>query len=378
VVFDGASIKRAGFWLTGARNTGPVRDVTLNATFRNLSFDGIDISRNGGAWRNRNITVGAVIENVGWIGANLEGVDGLVHNGLRVARTGFHGIYVSFSNDVQGDGFQVDKSSPPYRVYDGPGSFDGREKGFLFGHFGVTHARWTNFRLFDNRHAGYDGFGIAEDGPRGDPESSDIVAQGEVWYAGLFGFDVSSNMSADVKIYYPAQQGVQFGLDLGGRLSNIKVNALVVGNRGAEGARFSATGIASRTIATRRGSPIVTIVAGQGFNVVPGQLATGQGLARGSEVVSVAGGKVTLDHPALQTHDPTAPIGAAFRAPVTFQNCLLDLHVVGARYALGVQSDADGFTHYENVRVEGAFPPGRVRVLNGAMPHGIMITAKLK
>lgn len=380
VVFDGNSIRRPGFWLTGARNTGNVSDVVLDATFRNLSFDGIDISRNGGAWRNRNIMTSAAIENVGWIGANLEGIDGLVHDGLQVSRTGFHGIYIGFGRDVRGDGFRVNKSRPPYRVYDGPGGFAGREKGFLFGHFSTSRARWTNFRLFDNRHAGYDGFGIGEDGPFADDESTDILAQGEIWYAGLFGFDVSSNMSADIKVYFPARQGVQFGLDLGGTLSNIDVKAVVEGNREDESARFSGTGIADRQVSMQAGSPVMTILNSGQFAVVPGQIASGAGIVPGSRVISVAGELVTLDHPATQTYGVGAAVGVTFRARIAFENCLLDLRVRDTRYGLGVQSDADGFARYSNVRVTGDLSlatGASVRRLNGSLPRGLTISAKL-
>lgn len=380
VVFDGGAITRPGFWLTGARNTGPVRDIVLDGTFRNLSFDGIDISRNNGAWRNANVATAARIENVGWIGANLEGVDGLVHDHLQVNRTGFHGIYVGHSRRVQGDGFRVDKSRPPYRVYDGPGGFAGRERGFLFGHFSTIGARWTHFRLFDNRNAGYDGFGIGEDGPLADPESRDIFAQGEVWYAGLFGFDVSSDMVADIAIYYPARQGVQFGLDLGGTLSNIRVKALVKGNRKDESARFSATGSALRRIATQNGSAQIKIVGGGAFTVVPGQLASGDGIVPGTKVLAIEDDKVTLDRPVTRTHLTARPVPAVFRANVSFENCLLNINAVDTRYGLGVQSDADGFTHYRNVRIMGDLSGAKqagLRRLNGQLPSGMIISAKL-
>jgi hypothetical protein len=380
IIFDGNSITRPGFWLTGARNTQGVADVVLDAMFRNLSFDGIDVSRNNGAWRNRNIKTAATVENVGWIGVNLEGIDGLVHDGLRVSRTGFHGIYVGFSHDIRGDGFNVDKSTPPYRVYDGPGGFSGQEKGFLFGHFSTSHARWTHFRLFDNRHAGYDGFGIGEDGPLGDAESADIVAQGEIWYAGLFGFDVSSNMTANIKVYYPTRQGVQFGLDLGGILSNIKVKALVEGNQQDESARFSATGIAVRKVSMHAGSPIMTIIGGGDFTVVPGQVAIGPGITTGTKVVSIVGDRVTLSLPAMRTSRGNAPVDMTFRGSITFKNCELDLRANHVRYGLGVQSDEDGFAHYSNVRVTGDLSAARdasVRRLNGRLPAGMTIAAKL-
>ncbi|WP_143084822.1 hypothetical protein [Novosphingobium sp. CF614] len=380
VVFDGNSIGRAGFWLTGARNTGSVSGAVLNATFRNLSFDGIDVSRNAGAWRNHKINIGAKIENVGWIGANIEGVEGLVHDGLQVSRTGFHGIYVGHVHNVRGDGFSVDKSRPPYRVYDGPGSFGGREKGFLFGHFSTSHARWTRFHLFDNRHAEYDGFGIGEDGLLADEESTDIFAQGEIWYAGLFGFDVSSDMSADIKVHYPARQGVQFGLDLGGTLSNIKVKAVVEGNRADESARFSATGAALRKVSMQAGSPVVTIMSAGDFTVVPGQFAIGGNLAPGTKVVSVSGERVTLDRPASKTYSAGKEANVTFRASITFRNCLLDLQASKTRYGVGVESDADGFTHYTNVRIVGDLSEASgssIRRLNGPLPAGMIISAKL-
>lgn len=380
VVFDGNSITRPNFWLTGARNTGPVRNVVIDGIFRNLSFDGLDITRNSGAWRNANIMVRARIENVGWIGANLEGVDGLVHDRLQVSRTGFHGIYVGHGRAVRGDAFRVDKSRPPYRVYDGPGGFGGQEKGFLFGHFSTIGARWTHFRLFDNRNAGYDGFGIGEDGPLADPESRDIFAQGEVWYAGLFGFDVSSDMVADIAIHHPRRQGVQFGLDLGGTLSNIRVKALVAGNMEDEAARFSATGSAARKVAMRAGSPEIALKGGGDFTVVPGQFANGAGIVPGTKVLSLAGDRITLDRPVIATHADARPVTVTFRAGIAFKDCLLDIKVARSRYGLGVQSDADGFAFYNNVRVTGDLSEASqsgIRRLNGTLPVGMTIAAKL-
>lgn len=376
VVFDGGSNLRVGFWLTGARNTGPVHNVTLSGVFRNLSFDGIDISRNNGAWLNSDITTSATIDNVGWIGANLEGIDRLVHDRLRVSRTGFHGIYVGHGHSVRGNGFSVDKSRPPYRIYNGPGGFNGQEKGFLFGHFSTVDARWTHFRLFDNRHAGYDGFGIGEDGPYADPESRDIYAQGEIWYAGLFGFDVSSDMQAAIAAYYPKRQGIQFGLDLGGTLSNIRVKALVEGNQEDEAVRFSATGSAVRKVVTQTGSPRLTVEGGGDFTVVPGQFAIGKGITPGSMVQSVNGNQITLDRPATGTYTTARPITVTFRAPVSFDNCLVNLKIIHARYALGVQSDTDGFTHYRNVTVTGNLAAATqldVRRLNGHLPAGLTV-----
>lgn len=381
VVFDGNSITRSNFWLTGARNTGPVRNVIIDGVFRNLSFDGLDISRSGGAWRNSNIVTRATIENVGWIGANLEGIDGLVHDGLQVSRTGFHGIYVGHGRQVRGDGFRVDKSRPPYRIYDGPGGFGGQEKGFLFGHFSTIGARWTHFRLFDNRHAGYDGFGIGEDGPLADPESRDIFAQGEIWYAGLFGFDVSTDMRAEIAVHHPKRQGIQFGLDLGGTLSNIRVRALVEGNIEDEAARFSATGSAVRKVIMQAGSPEIVLTGGGDFTVVPGQFANGAGIWPGTRVVEAAGEKILLDRPVFATYSKARPATVIFRAHILFTDCLLDIKVAGSRYGLGVQSDADGFTHYNNVRVTGdlsSASQSAIRQLNGTIPTGVAITAKLR
>jgi len=381
ITFDGGSIRRPAFWLTGARNTGPVHDVVLDGTYRNLSFDGIDISRNNGAWRNARITTHAHIENVGWIGANLEGVDGLVHDGLQVFRTGFHGIYVGYSHDVRGDRFRVDKSRPPYRVYDGSGGFGGQEKGFLFGHFSTAHARWTHFNLFDNRAAGYDGFGIGEDGPLADPESQDIVAQGDIWYPGLFGLDVSSNMTADVAVHYPTHQGVHFGLDLGGTLSNITVNAIIEGNPLDEAARFSATGSAIRKVALQAGSTAGKVIGNGDFTVVPGQTAIGQGIVPGTRVTAVANDHITLDRPATGTFTQANPTVITFRASVAFKNCTLILKVAGADYGLGIQSDVDGFTRYSNVRVLGNFSGARrgsIRRLNGRLPTGLSVEVRAK
>ena len=379
ITFDGSSITTASFWLYGARNTGAISGVVFDATVKNVSFAGIDISRNGGAWANSNITVRGRAENCGWNGVNLEGITNLNHDGLQAYRSGWTAIYVAYSRNVWGDGFGANKGVPPYRIYDGPGSPGGIEKGFLFGHFNVNTASWTNFLLYDNRNAAEDGFGIGEDGVLSDPESANIYAQGQIWYAGQFGFDVSSDMVADIQVWHPATQGIQVGLDLGGSLVNIDVRAQVYENLASEAARFSATGTAVRGVFITNGSTAATIVSGTdggtGFYVAPGQKVTGIGIPANTTVVSKVGYNLVLSNAATATN---ASASLQFRGVINFQNIKLDILTINCTYGVGIESGLDGYATYAKCKVVGDLSGvsiASVRLLNGDYPSGMSVKA---
>jgi len=380
ITFDGNSITTSSFWLTGARNTSAVSDVTLDCTFRNLSFNGVDISRNGGSWSNLRVAVRGNIENVGWTGANIEGVTDLNTDGLRVERTGWHGIFVSYGFNAMGQSMYVNKANPPYRIYDGAGSYGGVEKGFMLSHFSLNIFRWTDFLLYDNRNAGFDGFGIGEDGPLADPESANGYVTGQIWYAGLFGFDVSSDMVADIQVWFPADQGVQFGLDLGGTLANIDIKAQVFDNIASEAARFSATGPAVRTCTFSSGSSTLTIASGSGFFIAPGQKITGTNIPANAYVGTYNGTTVTMvtapggATPAVTTG--AGPQSITFRGIINFQNCHLDIRTANCTYGVGIESGADGYATYTNCSVSGDTTDvtiGSIRRLNGDYPAGMRV-----
>ncbi|WDZ80918.1 hypothetical protein PWG15_24510 (plasmid) [Ensifer adhaerens] len=383
ITFDGSSITTSNFWLYGARNAAAVNDLIFDATIENVSFTGIDISRNGGAWANSDIAVRGRIENCGWSGANLEGVTSLDHSGLSVYRTGWVGIFVGHCFNVVGDGFEANKGVPPYRIYNGPGSIGGGEGGFLFGHFGNHTARWTNFLLYDNRNAAFDGFGIGEDGSLLDAESTNIYAQGQIWYAGLFGFDVSSDMVADIQVWFPTHQGIQIGLDLGGTLANIDIRAQVYNNQNDEAARFSATGPAVRNCSITKGSNSVTVNSGTGFFLEPGQKITGIGMPANAYVGTVVGNTVTMvTTPGGSTPaNATAAYGSVsltFRGIVNFVNIRLDIRAVNCIYGVGIESGADGYATYSNCEVVGDLSTvsvDSVRPLNGDYPSGMAVKA---
>ncbi|WDZ77955.1 hypothetical protein PWG15_05475 [Ensifer adhaerens] len=383
ITFDGNSITTAGFWIYGARNTGAITGVVFDATVKNVSFTGIDVNRNNGAWVNSNIFVRGRVENCGWVGANLEGVTNLNHSGLTAYRTGWIGIFVGYSKNIIGHGFGSNKSVPPYRIYDGPGGHAGVEKGFLFGHFGNDGAVWTGFLLNDNRNAAEDGFGIGEDGALVDAESTNIYAQGQIWYAGLFGFDVSSDMVADIQVFFPTRQGVQIGLDLGGTLSNIDIKAQVYNNQNDEAARFSATGAAVRNCSITNGSNSVTINSGSGFYVVPGQKVTGTGIPANAYVKTVVGNTVTMVTApgGVTPANATATNGSVsltFRGIINFQSVKLDLRTISCIYGVGIESGVDGYATYSNCEVTGNLSDvttESVRPLNGNYPSGMAVRA---
>lgn len=373
VIFDGGSITRSGFWLYGARNTGPVNDVRIDSFFRNLSFTGIDISRNDGGWANTGIASSAHVENVGWSGANFEGVTRLDIGGLNVRRTGWSAIAVSHSRDVQGRGVSANKAERPYRIFDGPGGFGGQEKGFLFSHFATTHMRLQDIDLNDNRHAGFDGFGIGEDGALGDPESEDIEVTGRILNAGLFGFDVSSRMKANITVIGSARQAVQVGLDLGGTLHDIDVTANISDVGQDEAVRFSATGSAPRTVIFLKASKVAKIVSGGPFFVAAGQQVFGAGLPIGTIVTKVVGNQVTLNHQAMR--QGSTPV--TFRGAIAFRNIRVQIRARNVPHAIGVESEADGFASYDNVIVTGLVRQARStgpKLLNGPLPKGISIS----
>lgn len=385
VTFDGSSIETPNQWIWGVRNFAPVNGVKLCGTFKNLSFIGIDISSNTGFWSNSDVTVCASVQNVGWRGINLEGIRRLTITNASVYSSGFDAFMLTDCENISACGFTADKSVPPYRIYDGPGSYGGAEEGFLFGHFNIRDGRFSNFYLNDNRNAGSDGWGIGEDGSLGSDESRDlVVVNGIVENAGLFGFDCTGNMVVrGLIVKSSARQGIMVGLDLGGTIRNLDIEASVfdagVSDPTCGAIMFLSPGAAPRTANTASGSPVVTITGSGLFHVVEGQRVTGAGIPAGAEVVSVSWPNVTLSANATATATDAA---LTFRGVTNFENIKAKVAVDGAPHAIVLDSGADGYTTYDSVEIGGPYARGvsvkPLEVVNGPFPPGVSVGPEMR
>lgn len=68
---------------------------------------------------------------------------------------------------------------------------------------------------------------------------NEMITGAVVTYAGLFGVDLASNDTLDgAIIYQPAQRGLEFGLDLGGRVSGVSASNVTVKNSNGQGVYF--------------------------------------------------------------------------------------------------------------------------------------------
>lgn len=386
VVLNGGSSDTT--WMYGARNTGPVSRVRLKGCFRNLSFTGVDISSNGQTWANTDIVCTGRIENVGWVGANFEGVTGLDYSRLKVSRTGYHGVMASRCVNVVSDGLEVTKATPPFRIYNGPGSLGGAEGGFMHGRFRLKNARYSNWLLDDNWNAGEDGCGIGEIGNIEDDDSENVVFSNiQIRRAGLFGFDCSGGETGrGIQVFGSRYQGLMIGRDLGGLMEDIDVECQLFDCGVGEdvgAVRFLSPGAAPRTVSTVSGSATVTITGGAGFHIVPGQKVTGAGIQAGTYVqsISYAGPNpvVTLTKTATAT---ASGVAVVFRGQTAFRNVRIRALVNGADWGADFEAGADGFTVYENVELGGDLSQNiannSVRVLNGAEPVGARITPETR
>lgn len=382
IIFDGSELTTANIY--GCRNVGPLNNFRCGATFKNVSFVGIDINRNFGYWTNTDIVISSHVENTGWSGIEVSATRLRLEN-TSVYRTGFNAYMLTDCEDIVATGFRADKSVPPFHIYDGAGSYGGAEEGFLFGHFNCRNGRFSDFFLYDNRNAGSDGWGLGEDGSGGFDESIDlVVTNGIVDRAGLFGFDCTGRMTVrNVIIKRAARQGLMIGLDLGGTISDLDVEVSIFDSGQSDttcgAVMFLATGPAPRTISTTSGSPVVTITGGSGFHVVAGQKVTGAGIPAGTTVASVSGASVTLSANATAT---ATGVAATFRGVINYRNVRVNAKVNGAPWGVVFESGENGYATYDNVEVSGDFSQNitnsSVRVVNGVTPAGVRIAPETR
>lgn len=221
-VIDCSAITTAGLWLSGVRveNGNTVDCGVRSCHIKDASFCGIWMNDSNGTYTHvRFFAEHNIVTNVGWMGISFCGtINGrLVDND--VSRTGFTAVWAENRNIglriVEND---VTKATPPYRIYDGPGSVGGVEKGFLIGYAPSNKDTLiADNRCIDNRNATEDGIGLGEDGTEHGPA---IIRNNFVQYAGLFGIDVASRATVhNNRIEEPAQSGIFMSLDLGGSIA---------------------------------------------------------------------------------------------------------------------------------------------------------------
>lgn len=232
-VLDCSAIATASTWLSGVRaeNENTTDCGITGCEIKDASFCGIWMNDSNGAYKHtRFVAEDNIVTNVGWMGISVIGtVNGRVKRN-EVTRTGFTAIWA----DERNAGLQilsnyVSKATPPYRIYNGPGSVGGVEKGFMIGYAPSNRDTVIAFnRCIDNRNAAEDGIGLGEDGT----EHGDcIIAYNIVRYAGLFGIDVASRATVmGNRIDEPAQSGIFMSLDLGGSIAQAIVKANTIRN----------------------------------------------------------------------------------------------------------------------------------------------------
>lgn len=219
--------------VTGIRATGSTKNLLLNeCAAQNLTFDGINITQATTYTHAAPKIVSCHAENVGWVGINMEAATGGLISGCTVRRTGYHGIGISMNcRGVLIQGNDVNKSTPPAHVFDGPGSVGGAESGFLIYKEPTCSQIVINGNVFeDNRNAAQDGIGVGEDGSE---HGSWVISNNIVRRAGLFGIDPTGNCTCMGNLIEEAsEQGIHVGLDLGGVLRNTVVSGNVIRNTG--------------------------------------------------------------------------------------------------------------------------------------------------
>jgi hypothetical protein len=68
---------------------------------------------------------------------------------------------------------------------------------------------------------------------------NEVITGAIVTYAGLFGIDLASNSILNgALIYQPAERGLEFGLDLGGRVSGVSASNVIIKNSNGQGVFF--------------------------------------------------------------------------------------------------------------------------------------------
>ena len=239
VDIDGAALGGAAIY--GVRADGSTRSVRVQGcNIRNLGFTGIDLSAGGGDLTHIDARVeDNTVENVGWIGINVEKTTGHLVARNTVKRTGYHGIFCISATDGKVSHNHVNKSTPPDHIYNGPGGLGGVEGGFMIGYDPTVNRLIIDSNLcIDNRNAGYDGIGVGEDGVT--EFGPTVISNNIVRRAGLFGIDPVGNVVVTGNFIDEAkEQGIHIGLDLGGMLRNVLVSSNIVRNTGDEPGKYA-------------------------------------------------------------------------------------------------------------------------------------------
>lgn len=230
-ILDCSAVATASVWLSGVRaeNANTVDCGVSNCLIKDASFCGIWMNDSNGTYTHlRFFAVDNIVTNVGWMGISFCGtINGLIEKN-DVSRTGFTAVWAENRNVglriIDND---VTKATPPYRIYDGPGSVGGVEKGFMIGYApSNTDTLIADNRCIDNRNAAEDGIGLGEDGTEHGPA---IIRNNFVRLAGLFGIDVASRATVTGnRIEEAAQSGIFMALDLGGSIAQsiVKSNTI--------------------------------------------------------------------------------------------------------------------------------------------------------
>lgn len=221
-VLDCSAVATASTWLSGVRaeNESTIDCGVKGCEIKDASFSGIWMNDSLGTYTHQGFFAeGNIVTNVGWMGIAFIGtIDGHISNN-NVSRTGFTAIWADERNvGLKIVKNKVSKATAPYRIYDGPGSVGGVEKGFMIGYAPSNRDTLiADNRCIDNRNAAEDGIGLGEDGTEHGPC---IIRNNFVQYAGLFGIDVASRATVTGnRIEEPAQSGIFMALDLGGSIA---------------------------------------------------------------------------------------------------------------------------------------------------------------
>lgn len=230
-ILDCSAITTASVWLSGIRaeSANTVDCGVRGCEIKDASFCGIWLNDGTGSYTHtRFFAEDNIISNVGWMAISFTGtVKGrIIHND--VSRTGFSAIWADERNvGLRIEDNDVTKATAPYRVYNGPGSVGGVEKGFMIGYAPSNiDTLIADNRCVDNRNAAEDGIGLGEDGTEHGPC---IIRNNFVRFAGLFGIDVASRATVQGnRIEDPATSGIFMSLDLGGSISQsiVKSNTI--------------------------------------------------------------------------------------------------------------------------------------------------------
>lgn len=375
VVFDGGGITTPSVWVYGIRNSAQVSNLKLLCQVKRYSFIGVEIHDYNGAWKdNKAMWLGVTVSDVGWAGIVVHGVRDVDLTHSRVIGCGYHGYDIQGCSHVHGS-LRVDRSVKSYRVYDGPGY---TPVAFCVSRFNNTDEVYTDCDLIGNGSG--DIWGLGEGG--GDASNCQRTVVSGVFTDRIkgTGFDVTSNMTADIVLCGP---NCFLGLDYGGLIENVTLRAVIDGPVDDAACRLPPTIVVARTVNTVAGSPVVTVVGdplGTGGYLLPGTIVTGPNIPSGATVLTVRGSELMLS---LNVAVSQAGVSVVFRGKLVWRNIDLTLIVSNAKYALALWDAIDSaYGSFSNVNIRivareiklseviayplSKLPPGvRVEVISG-------------